>query len=47
MDIEGGEYKGFRTLPLAYLEYIDQIFIEFHIDGPNMLFQPEAFWGNL
>ena len=47
MDVEGGEYKGFRTLPLEYLEYIDQIFLEFHIDGPGMKYQPEAHWGNV
>lgn len=31
MDIEGSEWSSFRSLPVSYLEYIDQIVIEIHL----------------
>ena len=45
IDIEGAEWPGFRALPIAYLEYIDQIVLEIHNPGRNMRHQP--YWGNL
>ena len=47
MDAEGGEWRGLRTLPISYLDNIEQMLIEFHFPGPGMYFQPDVFWGNL
>jgi hypothetical protein len=45
MDIEGAEWPGFRTLPVTYLDYIDQIVMEVHLPGDGI--SHEAYWGNL
>lgn len=42
IDCEGGEYPGFKALPLKYLDLIDQIVIELHFDS----IYPEE-WGML
>jgi hypothetical protein len=42
IDTEGGEYSAFKYLPTEYLDYIDQIVIEFHFGN---IF-PET-WGHL
>lgn len=31
MDIEGGEWSALRSIPLTYLDYIDQIVVEMHL----------------
>jgi hypothetical protein len=44
IDVEGGEWPGFRTFPLEYLDYVDQFVLEIHNVGPGM--QQGTFWGN-
>lgn len=40
MNAEGAEWGALRTLPVRYLESIDQIFIEFHLNKFEKL-----YWG--
>jgi hypothetical protein len=42
IDCEGGEYAGFKTMPLKYLDLIDQIIMEVHLD--NIYYEE---WGML
>ena len=45
IDIEGAEWPGFRTLPISYLDFIDQIIMEVHLPGPAI--RHDGYWGNL
>lgn len=45
IDAEGAEWVGLRSLPVAYLDYIDQLIVEFHLPGASI--QHLAYWGNL
>lgn len=44
IDIEGGEWPGFRTFPIDYLDYVDQFILEIHNSGP---YQQGIYYGNL
>jgi hypothetical protein len=45
IDVEGAEWAGLRTLPFEYLEYIDQLIMEFHNPYSEVIYP--AFWGNI
>ena len=45
MGLEGVEWQALRTLPISYLDYIDQITMEIH--NPHTSVKQEAYWGNV
>lgn len=45
IDVEGAEWPGFRSFPMADLEYIDQIVLEIHYPGGGI--NHGQVWGNL
>lgn len=44
IDVEGAEWPGLRSLPLEYLDYIDQILIEIHVNFGAIKYS--NVWGN-
>jgi hypothetical protein len=45
IDVEGAEWPGFRSFPVAALEWVDQLVLEIHLRSGT--FGHPSVWGNL